>query len=75
MPPIQSIRLHYIGMAGTGEGYIVLAHIEEQNTSENIAIELCGKQKETSAMEQITENAPNSGMKYGDIEMAVLILG
>ena len=30
---------------------------------------------EKSVMAQITENAPNSGMKYGDNEMAVLILG
>ena len=49
--------------------------IEVQNTLGRIAIELCEERKEKSVMEQITENAPNFGMKYGDNEMAVQILG
>ena len=62
-------------MAATGEGFIVMVPIEVQNTLGRIAIELCEERKEKSVMAQITENAPNSGMKYGDNEMAVLILG
>jgi len=49
--------------------------LDVQNTLGRIAIELCEERKEKSVMAQITENAPNSGMKYGDNEMAVLILG
>ena len=49
--------------------------IEVQNTLGSIAIELCEERKEKSVMAQSTENATNSGMKSGDNEMAVLILG
>ena len=62
-------------MAATGEGFIVMVAIEVQNTLGSIAIELCEERKEKSVMAQITENATNSGMKSGDNEMAVLILG